>query len=237
MWRIPRRSPTGEGGYALRRDKATRLVKGRILAMRLRKKTIVSAMLVALIAAIYGAITAPNAPLSACEAFQERMQQVVLSGRGFGGAMLLQIYAPPEKTVNQVVSERYKAMAKEQCSAWTKASDSALAAFSHSAWALRMEQADAPMRQALQECGHNRLHIKSAMTPESAQCIAPKVMAVFQSVGYPYMDLVALFNARNVHMAQQFAAKAITQDAYDAMTVKLAVEITEQEIARILRTR
>jgi hypothetical protein len=198
--------------------------------MKSRRKTILTAAVVGLAIGIYCAVTAPRLS-PACDEYREKIVQIALSDSGLAGVII----PVPEQQMDRAFLERFGKMTDEECVAAAKPLSAALEALTHTGWAPRMARAGEQAKSAMGECHLKRESGDFKTHAESAECSNPKITEAFQGAGYPYMDLVAMFEARRLEMAKE-VDKSMLADTEDTMGfARVALEIAAQEAERVTK--
>jgi len=198
--------------------------------MQSRRKTFLTALIVGLVGATVAMVTTPAIPES-CHAFREALKQQVLSESGLAGL----VASAPERRLDQAIAERYAAMTADQCSAATPGITKAVEALGKTPWAARMPKAAEEANSVNTQCRDRRVSGELKSHAESAECSNPGITKAYAGIGYPYMDLVAMFEARRLEMAKE-VDKSMLADTEDTMGfARIALEIAAQEAERVTK--
>jgi len=196
--------------------------------MKSKKKTILIAALVGILTGIISVMSTPNLPQS-CKDFRDLMQQLAYNDSGLAGV----IAVFQEDAMEHALADRYGSMTAEQCTERSRPLKDELDALGHTKWVSQMAQADADVKQAMKDCHDKRVSGALKTHEESAQCSNPRIAAAFDRIGYPYKDLVAKFTDKRMELAKKLDKDDPNGSMKDSDFAPLALEIAEEEGARV----
>lgn len=101
----------------------------------------------------------------------------------------------------------------------------------------QIKKAGEEMKAAIEECKNKRLSGELKTYVESAKCSNPRIVEAYKNANYPYMDLIGLFTAKRLELAEKIDNHELTEDQAQFQLAKLITQITDKERQRNISGR